>query len=64
MANVIIEPDGPRFARSTSCVMVFQQTAELPLQPIIGGDYQDRFQKVGVCGVSSNGGSATTSSAS
>ena len=46
MANVIIEPDGPGCARATSCVMVFQQTAELPLQPIIGGDYQDRFQNV------------------
>jgi hypothetical protein len=46
MANVIIEPDGPAHARSTSCVMVFQQTAGFPLQPIIGGDYADRFQKV------------------
>jgi hypothetical protein len=46
IANVIIEPDGPGYARSTSCVMVFQQTQELPLQPIIGGDYEDRFQKV------------------
>ena len=47
MANVIIEPDGPGFARSTSCVMVFQQTTQFPLQPIIGGDYADRFEKVG-----------------
>ena len=47
MANLIIEPDGPDRARSTSCVMVFQQTAEFPLQPIIGGDYEDRLQKVG-----------------
>jgi hypothetical protein len=46
MANVIIEPDGPGFARSTSCVMVFQQTPDFPLQPIIGGDYADRFQKI------------------
>ena len=46
MANVIIEPDGPSFARSTSCVMVFQQTEAFPLQPIIGGDYADRLQKV------------------
>jgi hypothetical protein len=28
MANLIIEPDGADRARSTSCVMVFQQTAE------------------------------------
>ena len=46
MANVIIEPDGADYARSTSCVMVFQQTPDFPLQPIIGGDYADRFQKV------------------
>ena len=46
MANLIIEPDGPDRARSTSCVMVFQQTDALPLQPIIGGDYEDRLQKV------------------
>jgi hypothetical protein len=26
--------------------MVFQQTKNLPLQPIIGGDYRDRFEKV------------------
>jgi hypothetical protein len=46
MANLIIEPDGPDRARSTSCVIVFQQTAEFPLQPIIGGDYEDRLQKI------------------
>ena len=46
MANVIIEPDGPAHARSTSCVMVFQQTAGFPLQPIIGGDYEDHLQKI------------------
>jgi SnoaL-like domain len=46
-ANLIIEPEGEGFAKATSCVMVFQQTPELPLQPIIGGDYADRFQKVG-----------------
>jgi len=26
--------------------MVFQQTAGFPLQPIIGGDYEDRLQKI------------------
>lgn len=47
MANVIIEPDGPDRARGTCYVIVFQQTNELPLQPIIGGDYLDKFAKVG-----------------
>lgn len=45
-SNLIIEPDGPDRARATCYVMVFQQTQALPLQPIIGGDYRDRFEKV------------------
>ena len=44
--NVIIEADGENRARAESYVMVFQQTRSLPLQPIIGGDYLDRFAKV------------------
>jgi hypothetical protein len=46
-SNLIIEPDGPQRAKASCYVMVFQQTDELPLQPIIGGDYRDRFEKVG-----------------
>lgn len=46
MSNVQIRPSGPNRAMAHVYVMVFQQTAELPLQPIIGGDYVDRFEKV------------------
>ncbi len=46
MANLIIEPDGPDQARASCSVVVFQQAPDLPLQPIITGDYQDRFAKV------------------
>jgi hypothetical protein len=45
-SNLIIEPDGDNSARASCYVMVFQQTKDLPLQPIIGGDYFDRFAKV------------------
>ena len=43
IANVIIEPDGADHATASSTVVVFQQTPALPLQPIITGDYHDRF---------------------
>lgn len=46
MSNVQIRPNGPNRAVAHVYVMVFQQTADLPLQPIIGGDYKDRFEKV------------------
>jgi hypothetical protein len=46
MANLIIEPDGPDAARASCMVVVFQQTPDFPLQPIITGDYQDCFAKV------------------
>lgn len=45
-SNLIIEADGENRAKASSYVMVFQQTRALPLQPIIGGDYRDRFEKV------------------
>ena len=45
-SNVIIEPDGPRAARAQSYVLVHQATQALPLQPIIGGRYYDRFEQV------------------
>lgn len=44
--NLIIEPDGLGRARSQSYVIVFQSTPSLPLQPIIGGTYRDRFEQV------------------
>ncbi len=45
-SNVIIEPDGEDAARAQSYVLVHQATATLPLQPIIGGRYHDRFARV------------------
>jgi ketosteroid isomerase-like protein len=44
-SNVIIEPDGANAARAQSYVLVHQATDVLPLQPIIGGRYFDRFAK-------------------
>lgn len=46
MSNVVIEFDSATEARATAYVVVFQQTEKLPLQPIITGDYADRFVKV------------------
>jgi SnoaL-like domain len=45
-SNVIIEPDGADAARAQSYILVHQATAALPLQPIIGGRYCDRFERV------------------
>lgn len=44
--NLTIEPEGEDAARSHCYVVVMQQTDRLPLQPIIAGDYLDRFVKV------------------
>jgi 3-phenylpropionate/cinnamic acid dioxygenase small subunit len=45
--NLIIEVDeDPGTATCRSYFTVFQQTAALPLQPIIGGRYHDRFERV------------------
>jgi len=44
-SNVIIEPDGADAARAQSYVLVHQATDVLPLQPIVGGRYYDRFAK-------------------
>ena len=45
-SNLLIEPDGPDRAKAQSNVIVFQGTAEFPLQPIIASSYRDRFQRV------------------
>jgi 3-phenylpropionate/cinnamic acid dioxygenase small subunit len=45
VTNVNIELDGDR-ASSRCYVTVFQQTDELPLQPIASGRYIDRFERV------------------
>jgi SnoaL-like domain len=47
MANLIIEADGADAAVGWCSVVVFQQAADLALQPIITGDYHDRFVKIG-----------------
>lgn len=44
--NLIIEPESSGRAAANSAVTVFQQTDELPLQPIIGTRNFDRFEKV------------------
>jgi SnoaL-like domain len=46
-SNIIIAPDGDAAARAQSSVIVFQATTALPMQPIIGGRYHDRFSKAG-----------------
>lgn len=46
--NVIIEVDAAAgSAASRSYFTVIQATAELPLQPIIAGRYEDRFRRAG-----------------
>jgi SnoaL-like protein len=43
--NAILELDGDR-ATSRSCFLVEQQLDDFPLQPIVGGRYHDRFERV------------------
>jgi SnoaL-like domain len=45
-SNVIIEPEGEHAARAQSYILVHQATESLPLQPIIGGRYYDRFERL------------------
>ena len=42
---VVDEAAGTATVRST--YVVFQATAKLPFQPIVGGRYEDRFERVG-----------------
>ncbi len=44
--NAIVEFDSDTNARARSYYTVFQQTDELPLQPIIAGKYRDTFHRV------------------
>ena len=44
--NLIVDAEGPTQASANSSVTVFQQTDELPLQPVIGTRNFDRFEKV------------------
>jgi ketosteroid isomerase-like protein len=45
-SNLIIEADGADAARAQSYFTVHQATPVLPMQPIIGGRYFDRFARV------------------
>ena len=42
----MIEEDGPDRAKTPSYVVVFQSLENFPIQPIIAGTYNDRFEKV------------------
>lgn len=45
--NIILDIDEAQdFAASRSSFVVFQATPTIPLQPIVGGRYHDRFQRV------------------
>ena len=44
--NLIVDVTGDT-ASARSYFTVFQQTADLPLQPIVAGRYHDRFERVG-----------------
>lgn len=46
ICNLIVEPQGADGATATSSVLVLQDAPGVPLQPIITGDYRDRFEKV------------------
>lgn len=46
ICNLIVEPVSAVQAKATSAVIVVQATPDLPLQPIITGDYADTFEKV------------------
>jgi hypothetical protein len=47
VANTVLEEDGPDAISARSSFVVLQATAELPLQPIIAGRYDDRFERDG-----------------
>jgi len=45
--NAIVEiDDDAQHATSRSCFLVEQQLDDFPLQPIVGGRYHDRFERV------------------
>ena len=44
--NLTIEPDGPNRAKTQAYVIVFQSLEDFPIQPIIGGTYYDKFEKM------------------
>jgi hypothetical protein len=44
--NLILEEDGPERAIGRCYVLVVQATPSFPLQPVIAGTYEDKFEKV------------------
>jgi hypothetical protein len=46
MGTIIIDDDGPLRAKAESCVVCFQATDQLPLQPIAAATFYDRFEKI------------------
>jgi 3-phenylpropionate/cinnamic acid dioxygenase small subunit len=44
--NLILEDDGPGRAKARCYVLVVQATPNFPLQPVIAGTYEDRFERV------------------
>jgi hypothetical protein len=44
--NLILEEDGPERAIGRCYVLVVQATPTFPLQPVIAGTYEDKFEKV------------------
>jgi 3-phenylpropionate/cinnamic acid dioxygenase small subunit len=44
--NLILEEDGRDRAKARCYVLVVQATPTFPLQPVIAGTYEDRFEKV------------------
>lgn len=47
ITNLIVSPMSGNEASATSTVLVVQAAPGFPLQPIITGDYRDRFSKLG-----------------
>ena len=45
--NLVLEADGKDRAKARCYVLVVQATPEFPLQPVIAGTYEDRFERVG-----------------
>ena len=45
VANTVLEEDGSDVILARSSYVVLQATEALPLQPIIAGRYQDRFER-------------------
>jgi hypothetical protein len=45
VGTIIIDDDGPNRATSQCCIICFQATDKLPLQPIAAATLYDRFEK-------------------